>query len=78
MYKKHATLSGSSQKKRTISDTELNDPTASELRRAYLLASKSKTALIAKVILLERELENCEIQNITLREKILSLQLPHL
>lgn len=78
MYKKHATLSGSSQKKLTISDTELNDPTASELRRAYLLASKSKTALIAKVILLERELENCEIQNGNLREKILSLQLPHL
>lgn len=75
---KHATLSGSSQKKLTISDTELNDPTASELRRAYLLASKSKTALIAKVILLERELENCEIQNGNLREKILSLQLPHL
>lgn len=78
MYKKHATLSGSSQKKRTISGSELNDPTASELRRAYLLASKSKTALIAKVILLERELENCEIQNGNLREKILSLQLPHL
>ncbi|WP_336994274.1 hypothetical protein [Lelliottia amnigena] len=75
MYKKHATLNGSSRKKRTISDSELNDPTASELRRAYLLASKSKTALIAKVILLERELENCEIQNGNLREKILSLLL---
>jgi len=78
MYKKYATLNGSSRKKRTISDSELNDPTASELRRAYLLASKSKTALIAKVILLERELENCEIQNGNLREKILSLQLLYL
>jgi len=78
LYKKHATLIGSSPKKRTISVSELNDPTASELRRAYLLASKSKTALIAKVILLERELENCEIQNGNLREKILSLQLPNL
>lgn len=78
MYKKHATLSGSSQKKRTIPGSELSDPTSSELRRAYLLAGKSKTALIAKVILLERELENCEIQNGNLREKILSLQLPHL
>lgn len=71
-------MSGGSQKKRTISGSALNDPTASELRRAYLLANKSKTALIAKVILLERELENCEIQNGNLREKILSLQLPHL
>lgn len=78
LYKKHATLSGSSQKKSTISVAELNDPTESELRRAYLLASKSKIALIAKVILLERELENCEIQNGNLREKILSLQLQHL
>lgn len=78
LYKKHATLIGGSQKKRTILGSELNDPTASELRRAYLLASKSKIALIAKVILLERELENCEIQNGNLREKILSLQLPHL
>lgn len=78
LYKKHATLSGSSQKKRTILSSELNNPTASELRRAYLLASKSKTALIAKVILLERELENCEIHNGNLRDKILSLQLPHL
>lgn len=60
MYKKHAIMSGSIQKKRTISGSELNDPTASELRRAYLLANKSKTALIAKVILLEHELENCE------------------
>ena len=75
MYKKHATLSASSQKKRTISGSELNNPTASELRRAYLLASKSKTALIVKVILLERELENCEIHNSNLREKLLSLQL---
>ena len=78
IYKKHATLSDSSQKKRTIPGSELNNPTASELRRAYLLASKSKIALIAKVILLERELENCEIQNSNLREKILSLQLPQL
>ncbi|WP_149476862.1 hypothetical protein [Escherichia albertii] len=78
LYKKHATLSDSSQKKRTIPGSELSDPTASELRRAYLLAGKSKTALIAKVILLERVLENCEIQNGNLREKILSLQLPHL
>ncbi|WP_342753698.1 hypothetical protein AAGQ96_12445 [Pantoea sp. MBD-2R] len=78
LYKKHTTLSGSSQKKRTIPGSELNNPTASELRRAYLLASKSKTALIAKIILLERELENCEIQNRNLRDKILSLQLPHL
>lgn len=78
LYKKHATLSGSSQKKCTILGSELNNPTASELRRAYLLASKSKIALIAKVILLERELENCEIQNGNLRDKLLSLQLPHL
>jgi len=78
LYKKHATLTGSSQKKRTIPGSELNNPTSSELRRAYLLASKSKTALIAKVILLERELENCEIQNGNLRDKLLSLQLPHL
>ncbi|KAF6639383.1 hypothetical protein HFD95_01805 [Pantoea sp. EKM10T] len=78
LYKKHATLTGSSQKKRNIPGSELNNPTASELRRAYLLASKSKTALIAKVILLERELENCEIQNGNLRNKLLSLQLPHL
>ncbi|EOT5620028.1 hypothetical protein ACND65_004375, partial [Escherichia coli] len=55
----------------------LNDPTASELRRAHLLASKDKTALITTIILIERELKKLEEQNCNLREKILSFHLPN-
>ncbi|MBU3895399.1 hypothetical protein KH388_22150 [Serratia rubidaea] len=76
IYKKHSVSNVGNQKSRSALSMALGEPTASELRRAYLLAAKSKTTLIAMVILLERELKSGEIQNGNLREKILSLLLP--
>ena len=77
LYKKHSLSKNSSQKKHTSLNKSLNDPTASELRRAHLLASKDKKVLITTIILIERELKNLEEQNCNLREKILSLHLPN-
>jgi len=75
LYKKHSVLKTGNQKSRFALSAVLDNPSASELRRAYLLAGKSKTTLIATVVLLERELKSREIQNGNLREKILSLLL---
>ncbi|CNH94783.1 hypothetical protein [Yersinia intermedia] len=78
IYKKHSAPKASNQKSRSALSEALDEPTESELRRAYLLASKSKKILIAAVLSLERELKSCEAQNSNLREKILSLLLPDL
>jgi hypothetical protein len=76
IYKKYSTSKVCNQKSRFALGIALDEPTDSELRRAYLLAGKSKTALVGIVISLERELKSCEMQNGNLREKILSLLLP--
>lgn len=57
LYKKHSLSKNGSHKKHISLSKALNDPTASELRRAHLLASKDKTALITTIILIERELK---------------------
>ncbi|EOU4261911.1 hypothetical protein ACOJIP_000505 [Escherichia coli] len=77
LYKKHSLSKNGSHKKHISLSKALNDPTASELRRAHLLASKDKTALITTIILIERELKKLEEQNCNLREKILSFHLPN-
>ncbi|WP_455811095.1 hypothetical protein [Pseudomonas graminis] len=73
IYKKYSAPKISKQKSHSALREELDEPTASELRRAYLLASKNKMFLVARVITLERELKSGETQNRNLREKILSL-----
>ncbi|ECA3873186.1 hypothetical protein YQ86_17710 [Salmonella enterica subsp. enterica] len=77
LYKRHEVPKHGhgNQKSRSVLHAALDDPTASELRRAHLLEGKSKTSLIAAIISLERELKSSEIQNGNLREKILSLLL---
>jgi hypothetical protein len=76
LYEKSSVQKKDNQKKSSSLSAVLDDPTASELRRAYLLAGKSKIILIAAIVLLERELKTSETQNSNLREKILSLLLP--